>query len=47
MASTIKQKKANECSEEYDSFNTSDQCNDAKKTRISKTAKIKTAPKKN
>lgn len=41
MASTIKQKKANECSEEYDSFNTSDQCNDAKKQEYQKQQKLK------
>ena len=41
MASNIKQKKANECTEECDSCNTSDQCNDAKKEEYQKQQKLK------
>ncbi len=41
MASIIKQKKANECTEECDSCNTSDQCNDAKKQEYQKQQKLK------
>lgn len=41
MASTIKQKKTTECTEECISCNTSDQCNDTKKAEYQKEQKLK------
>ncbi len=41
MASTIKQKKTNECTEECDSCNTLDNCNDTKKQEYQKQQKLK------
>jgi ATP-binding protein involved in chromosome partitioning len=46
MTSAIKQKKANECTEECDSCKTSDQCNDAKKEEYQKKKKLKNQLKK-